>query len=117
MAIITFLFKLFSSKTTYVVLLILTMIITIQVFRYRIKSYKNEIVTLENTIEDLEITNEYLYKENTLQQKAITLLTTYSNSTMIINKLNRNKLNKEQDHAINNISNDFYDYHDSLSNN
>ena len=52
-----------------------------------------------------------------MQHDQITLLTTYSNSTMIINKLNRNKLEEGQKHAINNVSNDFYDYFNIMSNN
>ena len=117
MTAVSFILKIFSSKITYILLFIATIVITSIVFKSFAYKYEKKIDVLENTIEDLEITNNYLYKENIMQHDKITLLTTYSNSTMIINKLNRNKLEEGQKHAINNVSNDFYDYFNIMSNN
>ena len=53
MAAISFLIKIFSSKITYILLFIATIVITSIVFKSFAYKYEKKIDVLENTIEDL----------------------------------------------------------------
>ncbi|CCG56204.1 unclassified [Brachyspira pilosicoli WesB] len=117
MILLSKLVSIFTNKNTYIVILLIIVISFVIFFFGKMNSYKNKIIKLENTIEYLEITNRVLHKEYIIQQDKIKLLSTYSNSTKIIDNLNKKQLNKEHRYAIDNVSNDFYNYFNILSNN
>ena len=114
--ILSLLLKIFSNKYTYIFLFILTVIISSVIFVNKINSYEDKIEELEANIENLNITNSLLIKENIFHQDKIKILLSYSNSSYAIEQINIIELSKENKNAINYISNDFYNYFTQLSN-
>jgi hypothetical protein len=104
----SFLLNILGNKWTYIALFILAIFIVILIFINTIKKYEKIIDNLEQNINNLEITNNVLYKEIQFQNEKLEILKDYSNSTLIIDSLNDDKLNDINVKAIITISNDYY---------
>lgn len=104
----SFLLKILGSKWTYIALFILAIFIVVLIFVNTIKNYENTIDNLEEHIDNLEMTNKVLYKDLQFQNEKLEILKDYSNSTLIIDSLNDDKLNDVNVKAIITISNDYY---------
>lgn len=104
----SFLLKILGSKWTYIALFILAIFIVVLIFVNTIQNYENTIDNLEEHIDNLEMTNKVLYKEIQFQNEKLEILKDYSNSTLIIDSLNDDKLNDINVKAIITISNDYY---------
>lgn len=104
----SFVLKILGSKWTYIALFILAIFIVVLIFVNTIKNYENTIDNLEEHIDNLEMTNNVLYKEIQFQNEKLEILKDYSNSTLIIDSLNDDKLNDINVKAIITISNDYY---------
>lgn len=104
----SFLLNILGNKWTYIALFILAIFIVILIFINTIKKYEKTIDNLEQNINNLEITNNVLYKEIQFQNEKLEILKDYSNSTLIIDSLNDDKLNDINVKAIITISNDYY---------
>lgn len=104
----SFLLKILGSKWTYIALFILAIFIVVLIFVNTIQNYENTIDNLEEHIDNLEMTNKVLYKDLQFQNEKLEILKDYSNSTLIIDSLNDDKLNDVNVKAIITISNDYY---------
>ncbi len=104
----SFLLNILGNKWTYIALFILAIFIVVLIFVNTIQNYENTIDNLEEHIDNLEMTNKVLYKEFQFQNEKLEILKDYSNSTLIIDSLNDDKLNDINVKAIITISNDYY---------
>lgn len=104
----SFLLNILGSKWTYIALFILAIFIVVLIFVNTIKNYENTIDNLEEHIDNLEMTNKVLYKEFQFQNEKLEILKDYSNSTLIIDSLEDNRLIDVNIEAIITISNDYY---------
>lgn len=104
----SFVLKILGSKWTYIALFILAIFIVVLIFVNTIKNYENTIDNLEEHIDNLEMTNNVLYKELQFQNEKLEILKDYSNSTLIIDSLEDNKLIDVNIEAVITISNDYY---------
>lgn len=114
MIVLSIMLKVLSSKWTYVTLFILTVIITCSIFIFRIRAYENKIRVLNDAITQLEITNTVLYKDNLFKDEKLKILKSFSNSTSAIEKITDEELSYEEKEAVNAISNDFYNYFNTI---
>ena len=97
--------KLFKNIYFYIVLFIICMI-------FNTCLYKKSINSLKEANNKLELENSILYKENEFTKSQVNILLHYSNSSILIDKIKINNLNKENIDAINAISNEFYSFFD-----
>lgn len=104
----SFLLNILGNKWTYIALFILAIFIVVLIFVNTIQNYENTIDNLEEHIDNLEMTNKVLYKDLQFQNEKLEILKDYSNSTLIIDSLNDDKLNDVNVKAIITISNDYY---------
>lgn len=104
----SFLLNILGNKWTYIALFILAIFIVVLIFVNTIQNYENTIDNLEEHIDNLEMTNKVLYKDLQFQNEKLEILKDYSNSTLIIDSLNDDKLNDINVKAIITISNDYY---------
>lgn len=104
----SFVLKILGNKWTYIALFILAIFIVVLIFVNTIQNYENTIDNLEEHIDNLEMTNKVLYKEFQFQNEKLEILKDYSNSTLIIDSLEDNRLIDVNIKAVITISNDYY---------
>ena len=106
------------GKVSMIVLLLIIMlsafVITIKVKDNAIRKKENELYKQREKIENLELSKEVLEKELDFYKENENYHNSFSNSSAVIEEIEKDILTRYDNEAINFISNDFYNYFNKL---
>ena len=100
--------KILTNKNTYIILFVLIVCSYILFLNLNLQNKNKKIDDLKIEIESLNNSNSFLYKDLIFKEKQISIIKSFSNSTMLINKMTNEVLDNETKYIFDTIKKDFY---------
>ena len=100
--------KILTNKYSYIILFVLIVFSYILFLNLSLQSKNKKINNLKIEIESLNNSNSFLYKDLMFKEKQIDVIKSFSNSTMLINKMTNEVLDNETKYIVDTIKKDFY---------